>query len=324
MGQRNVWVDVIRVVSILYIVGYWHLLGYANDIQVANVLTMGITITALSSFVMISGYFLGRRPVTWTKVALLDFYWQRFLRIYVPFAIAAVIFFVVLRISGTSLAKGLLGISMFEGPPPRTLWFACMIVVFYGIAPILIALRGNTFAFLLACLSFFALCLVIELLFSDLDWRIVLYFPCFAAGVWFAGSDHLTRLPTFMGLACASLVSAVLLVVMPLADIEFSALTAPWAISSSALLLALAVRAKPVESIGVITFLGAASYFMYLLHRPIYEVLLRIVGPTSDIAIVALLVLVGLPITIAVSWLLQAGYNWLLSSFPAIGRRRAA
>lgn len=63
--SRDLSFDVTRVVCTLWIVGIWHLMNYIPN-QAPAALTTGIgepvTITALSCFMFISGYFLRKYP----------------------------------------------------------------------------------------------------------------------------------------------------------------------------------------------------------------------------------------------------------------------
>jgi hypothetical protein len=54
--------------SILYIVAFWHLLGYINGIDgYKNDLAYRLTIVVLGLFTLISGVLAGRMPLQWGR-----------------------------------------------------------------------------------------------------------------------------------------------------------------------------------------------------------------------------------------------------------------
>ncbi len=60
--MRKVPIDVMRAVSMLYIVGFWHLLDYTKVVTWHyNLVTYRLTVAALSLFVLISGFLTGRQ-----------------------------------------------------------------------------------------------------------------------------------------------------------------------------------------------------------------------------------------------------------------------
>ena len=64
----------------------------------------------------------------------------------------------------------------------------------------------------------------------------------------------------------------------------------------------------------IIIFLSTASYFMYLFHRPLYQIIARIYFPVTPVLQLLFLLFVCLPIIIITSFVLQKIYNNLLKS----------
>lgn len=60
--KRNTGIDVLRGLSMLYIVGFWHLLEYTHAIQYQNLITHRITWITLGIFFFISGYLIKYKP----------------------------------------------------------------------------------------------------------------------------------------------------------------------------------------------------------------------------------------------------------------------
>lgn len=71
---RNTTVDFLRAVSVIWIVGFWHLIGYSPIREVGkNAVTLMATVAALGLFVLLSGYLQGGRGRN-----LFDFYRRDF------------------------------------------------------------------------------------------------------------------------------------------------------------------------------------------------------------------------------------------------------
>jgi fucose 4-O-acetylase-like acetyltransferase len=74
-ANRNIGIDFLRGASVIYIVGFWHLLDYTKAIPVyRNFITQRITYIILGSFVFISGYFIRSNKMTINKEAIFSFY----------------------------------------------------------------------------------------------------------------------------------------------------------------------------------------------------------------------------------------------------------
>lgn len=82
--RRDQAIDLMRATCILWIVGFWHLLGYAPSIDgYKNDLTYRLTVVVLGLFVFISGHLIGRARIT-NAAEVWRFYRRRMIRIYPP------------------------------------------------------------------------------------------------------------------------------------------------------------------------------------------------------------------------------------------------
>ncbi|MFM7394711.1 MAG: hypothetical protein ACKO22_10180 [Cyanobium sp.] len=62
--RRKSGIDLLRAASILYIVAYWHLLGYVDGIHGhKNALTHRLTVVVLGLFTLMAGLLAGRRSL---------------------------------------------------------------------------------------------------------------------------------------------------------------------------------------------------------------------------------------------------------------------
>jgi peptidoglycan/LPS O-acetylase OafA/YrhL len=314
LPTRKVPIDVMRAVSMLYIVGFWHLLDYTN---VAgwhyNPVTYRLTVGALSLFVLISGFLTGRMDGGLARGEIWNFYRTRFWRIYLPFVIASGLFLAA-GISDTyALFKGVTLVAMLLAPPPFTLWFVNMIVLYYLIAPLLIGLRANEVAYIALCSVIVGAMVLYQAETGRIDMRLILYFPCFAVGIFLAAGSLPSSTLSLIGLLLLAALSLVPTLARPSWSLEGDPWAAPWALFGSVAVFVVVMRvARNLKAPAILTQLSEASFFMYLLHRPLYLWMQIVWFPSSEKAQVPYLLFVCLPIIGIVSWLCQRAYAGLL------------
>ncbi len=312
-GRRHIAsLDVLRVGSMLYIVGFWHLMNYAvaGGFYRGEVTTR-ITVVLLATFTMLSGYLLGLRPVEPTRASIAGFYRRRMLRIYPPLVIAVLCFVWIGLTPWPTAIRTILLVGEIVGPPPLTLWYVAMLALFYLITPLLSvgppvrrALAATWVMLLFVALSVWGGLAT--------DPRLALYFPSFAIGLALAREPLPPRwmLPASAGLG---LLAIVLTLGQPVPALEYTLLSAPMASLLAFALLLLALRlADRVPASPPLATLGTASFFMYLLHRPIYQTLAPHIPFADPVGRTATLVLVALPIVAVASWIAQKAYDALL------------
>lgn len=296
----------------LYIVGYWHLFNYTHAFpKYQNALTVRLTVIVLGAFTLVSGYLIGKKPIDANFSAALGFYKSRLARIYPPFAVALLCFFLSGLVTPKTMVASLTLSAMFLGPAPMTLWYITMIVVFYMLAPLLLQAkaRGRT-SFVGACVAIFFSLLALQHATGTGDTRMSIYFPCFALGMFMSGmaTGRLARaLPAMVLLA----MFGVWLGKLETQSLESSYLSIPLAASGAltAFALCMKIRIKSGWLASAITNLSFASYFMYLTHRPIFLYLHRWHEPESGLGQLAYLQLFCLPVIVATSWALQRLYD---------------
>lgn len=303
---RIVAFDAIRAVSILWIVGVWHLFdyfpGYAG---LKGDVAYRITVGLLGSFVLISGFLMGRRPVP-----VGQFYRARFARIYPPFLLACLAFGLIGLGTWPTMLKGAALVGMFAGPAPYTLWFINMIVLFYAATPALMQIRSSAVGYGLLCGA------IAVLLALGPDWlvgmspRLAMYFPCYALGLWLAREGRPVAQLCLIGGLMVMAAGLAMMANLPAPTVENSTLSAIWACGVA---LALFGGAQMAEK-GLSGWrwpepIAYASYFLYLFHRVVYALALKPVAHASDgIRLMALLI-VALPVALALAWRGQKFYD---------------
>lgn len=313
---RSVGIDLIKGLSMLYIVGYWHLFNYTDAFpRYYNPLTARVTVVVLALFTLVSGYLLGRKNVALKVSQILEFYKARLIRIYPPFAISLACFFLIGLVPAKVLLPSLALFAMFEGPPPSTLWFVTMIVCFYLAAPFLIHARHR------GAWAFTFLSTAILLLFALAHWfsgasdiRMAMYFPSFALGIYIA-DKNISELRRGLPLLLALTAVSGLLGRLEPQSLESSYYSAPLAICGSfaAFLLAAPIKFKRGALTSILTQLSFASYFMYLTHRVIYHYLHEWFQPEIHLLQPIYLAGIGIPSIVIASWLLQRQYERLIN-----------
>jgi peptidoglycan/LPS O-acetylase OafA/YrhL len=192
-SDRLCFVDWIRAAGILYVVAYWHLFEWVREVfNYVNPLTTLLKYLALGSFVFVSGYLLAGRKTKITTHGLRLFYLKRLVRILPLYLLALVIFLWLGWTSWGVAIKSAVGLSLFWGPAPLTLWFVAMLLAYYVTAPFLAANAQSPARFVAASGAFFAAIVALKFSLPDGDSKVVIYFPAFCLGVWWGSAPRRT------------------------------------------------------------------------------------------------------------------------------------
>lgn len=309
---RLLFIDYLRAAAILYIVGFWHLWEYAPDAPAyQNGFTHAAIFVALGLFVFLSGVLLGRTEVRAEGRSVMSFYRRRLLRIY-PLYILALLTFVAFGITNwATAAKSAIGLVMFLGPSPATLWFVAMLVWFYLLAPILIVCAQRGWVFVGVCGALYLGMGLLAWILPDADKRLFIYFPAFAAGI--AAGAGLWRPECLILPAAGSTVAVFSLLAF---SKGFGLLTVPTegalALVGPVVLFGLSARNArvfvPNRFVEVVSY---ASFAMYLFHRPLLNMAKEMFMPQGFLLQWCYLTLLCLPAMVVISWGIQAAYDRL-------------
>jgi peptidoglycan/LPS O-acetylase OafA/YrhL len=312
-ATRLVFVDYLRAGAIIYIVGFWHLWEYApNAPAYQNSVTHTATLIALGLFVFLSGFLLGRSPVPRRGKDFLDFYRKRLLRVY-PLYLAGLIVFVAVGLSDmASAVKAAVGVSMFFGPSPPTVWFVAMLLWFYLLAPLLLASAPRVPLFIGICAVLYVAMGVVAWILPQADKRLFAYFPAFAAGLAAGSQLWSPGRWLFFSTVCAvgfpllmCLVGDLGLMVVPLDGVVV--------LAGSACLFGMCARNAQAFSVNrLLAFVSYASFAMYLFHRPILAACTGAFMPDGFPLQWLYLTIVCLPLIGLVSWIVQRVYDQMM------------
>ena len=330
-ARRNAAIDLLRGGSMLYIVGFWHLLGYVDGIDgYKNAITYRLTIAVLGLFTLMAGCLAGRRAVH-GLADLRRYYRARAIRILPPYALALVLFVPTGLLQWPDVPRGLLLLPAFDGQPLRTLWYVNILLVFYALAPLLLMLRQRLPACgaklgwalgLAGSCNVLAPVLLVRLC-PGLDPRFALYFPAFATGLLLSDPlldpqrRVLTRIQRTI-LTAAAVAAVAFTFGVEGHDVETSLRLLPMGTLLPALLVLGSTRRwHGLKLPGWIQAVSYASYFMYLFHRPILRVVTdTAIGLSAPQPWILLLILgaIGMPLVVAISWWGQRLYDQSLKA----------
>lgn len=317
-SPREFGVDFLRAASILYIVGYWHLIPYTEWLPgYANLYTAALKYVTLATFVFCSGYLLARQPLTLTPRSLWSFYGSRLIRIYPLYLLALILFLIATITAWQKLVEGALLISMFQPPPLPTLWFITMIMLFYLAAPFLI-LAGDKPAYLLTLgAAGFGLLVVVHHWVHRIDPRLLLYWPVFVTAIGYQRQPAMRAWLKQRGW--------MLLLLLPL-TLWVCRGANEWSLVGI-------VRALPITLIGALVLfiyapaivrplhtrtimvLAYSSFGLYLFHRVTFKAAIALYFPAEGWHQALYLLLVVLPLTILIAYAIQAGYDRALTQW---------
>ncbi|WP_155314002.1 acyltransferase family protein [Desulfosarcina ovata] len=326
--NRNIGIDLLRGLSILYIVGFWHMFNYTKAFpEYYNPFTRRLTLIILGTFVFISGYFIGGEDLIINKHNIIAFYKKRLLRIY-PLYIIAIYLFTLFNLSNviTSVKAGVM-ISMLLKPAPVTLWFITMLILFYVISPFLIhcskSIKANRLIFYY--LIFITLLMIYSYFTRMLDVRFVMYFPSFALGVFVANKNESIH-RTNNSFTIIIMISSVIFSFFKAPHEQLKLLMyIPMILSCSYFLFQsfkyLSVSSK--HACKIIIFLSYSSYCMYLFHRLIYINFKKIYFPEVYLYQFFYLVFLCLPCIICCSFIIQKIFDLTIFALTKTNKDRS-
>lgn len=307
--NRSVSLDLLRGLSILYIVGFWHMFNYTSAFpQYSNIITLRFTWIILATFTFLSGYFIGQKEIDLKKTTIIRFYKNRILRIY-PLYLLSLVLFYILGLSDTvTTIKAAFAISMFLKPAPPTLWFITMLLFFYVLSPLLIFNTKKGYVVRIWAIYIFlsTILLIVNYSVENLDVRVVIYFPAFFLGIITAmnGGEIIGKK---LGLSLF-FAGAVLSFGMNQNYLEYDRLLSILMISMASYFIFIFfknnVNPSPKTHL-TITVIAYSSYCMYLFHRPIYMSLTHVYFPNDGVLQILYLVLFCVPSILMISYYSQ-------------------
>lgn len=315
--NRLVYLDFLRSLLILEIVGFWHIDDYAGDIFSSKTTEL-ITIGVLNAFIFISSYILYLKYGNIKTISeLKSFILKRIARIYPLYLFTLLLFYYFFHCTNFELISQIFLFNMFSNTSISTLWFIGLIFNFYMIFP-LICYRTSLKKIITFSGLFLSVCLVLLFLTERIDKRIVLYYPSFIIGILYCryeSSFYFLEKENFIFIL---LVASILLLIS--SQHLNNAKISPLLLFLGGIFLIFpslyfSKKSIPYLKSRILDFfykISYASFCMYLLHRLIYSALLKIYHPSSNFYTLLFLYFVGIPLLLIISYKVQYYYGFLI------------
>lgn len=302
-------IEYMRALSMLYIVGYWHLFEYTEAFpEFHNFFTYKFTKVVLGVFVILSGFLVGNSVKKSSSLA--NFYMKRVVRIYPLYVLAVILYDLYGIIDNASAFKLMFLLTIFFGPPPLTLWFITMIMLLYLISPLLIKLVAEPARYLMFIIALFAVILVFNAAFKTVDYRFLLYLPCFCLGIYCSQYGPITRfvnIKSALMLFCAGLPLFYLKIDSSFLN-NLKGLPIILSCTYIIFLISYSMEEK-FKNLKIISMVSYGSYAMYLFHRPIYITLEFIYLPENKQTQILYLMTICLVVIVVMSVMIQKLYD---------------
>lgn len=332
--MREYRFDVVRVICMTHIVAYAHLNEYIYPqgcMTIYYPAYVAMVHASLGLFTFVSGYLLGKKYSFGQQenVGVWTFYQKRIIRIIPLFVIASIVLWLIGFNDAKSTMNGLLYISPFVDPKPRTLYYIPVILWCYIATP-LISRRDLKWR-VIGCLSLWGVLLVTRFLLPSIDNRFVYNVFFYFVGVvsascfdWKLNTSLGRTIKTLFVLAFVLLVEVVTrysLLLTPLRQMALGAVGVFVILficeGISKLLFDNQDDQKSyIKTLAcrIVNIVSYASMACYMFHRFFYWAAEKVWNP-SDTSI-KWLYMVGLvfPIIITFSYLIQKIYDKSVSS----------
>ncbi|MBH8573596.1 acyltransferase [Nostocaceae cyanobacterium CENA369] len=312
-NERLPELDAIRAILILYIIGFWHLLGYSSAPRFyINFVTVFITHCVLGGFTFISAFLLGYRYEFKSFNDVKNYFIVRFMRIYPLFLTALSGFFLLKLIDKKTFITSAILLSPILNIRLLTLWFITMLLLFYILVPFLLYNYAAKKVIISSSILFFIVTLL-HWKTGLIDLRVIYYFPIFVFGLIVSRTKKLQEMLVNYKILVISLF--VLVIVLSLFH---SQETLHWSINILVVAFGIFASLPAIWTLGrlslkifnknIIRIISYSSFCMYLTHR-IILLGANYYKPTSLLISCLYLLGVWLPLIVLISYFLQYYYD---------------
>lgn len=314
--MRDLGIDLVRGISILWIVGVWHLLDYTSYSVSDSMLCANITKSVLFGFMFLSGYFI-KNNVIHSFAELKEFYIKRLKRFYLLFLVACTLLFIsgFLNLGGAWFSSSrqfiytITGVSALTTiPMAPTFWFMSMLMLFYLITPI-ITIHKRYFLRIIICILIILLTYLYSYYF-EISKSLLIYLIAFLLGIT-TNNKIISCIKSYSYIIFViSLCGWILLSFFSLSfcNLLRCILWIPLMISMCEILLAFDKYYLLTRVAKMTSYIALA---LYLFHRHVF---LAIKYLFSDINI-CVAYFIMLPIAIIVAYCIQKGYDYFLARY---------
>lgn len=314
--MREYRFDVVRVVCMTYIVTYVHLEEYIypqGRMTFYFPACIAMTHACLGLFTFISGYLLGSKYCfgrdgncdVWT------FYKKRLLRLFPLFVVASILLWLIDFNDTEATWNGLLCISPFVNPKPRTMYYIPIILWCCLVTPLISrhGLKRRVFN----CLLLMTLLLLARFIFPSIDNRFVFNVFFFFVGV-VSASCFDWKLNTTSGMTIKIFVVVAFVLLMAVA-LHYSLLSTTFSIMAFGAIGVFVIFfiCEGISNLGGHRFFYLFSYATmacYLFHRFFYWLAEIIWNPSDTSVKWVFMVGVVFPVIVVTSYVIQKIYDY--------------
>jgi peptidoglycan/LPS O-acetylase OafA/YrhL len=279
----------------------------------------------LGSFFFLAGFFT-EVSLDKPNSSVFRFIWSKFIRIFPPYWLALVLFIFILGydLSRSALAVYALNLQAVFAPTfvksLLTLWYISMLVVFYILyGSMMLTIRSSVGLFI-ASLAVFFLALWAHLTAGYFDPRFFQYYFIFLGGVFFCRFESVRKRLLELNIFAKIILAVLSVFALQWAFMLKYSMTHVFYILAvgsfilSWVLLWLTIFRTKMGDWRLWAWLSTASFFAYLIHRPIWRVIDETFGLEKDLNTVFIHLVPGAILALILGYFLQRGYDRLLSA----------
>jgi peptidoglycan/LPS O-acetylase OafA/YrhL len=308
--------NMIRAISILYIVFVCHLANYSYGVPTDPTRLIGLLAhCCVANFVFISGFLLSHRYTCscWNETVI--FYRSRFLRIYPMYILTLSAFYLSSFIDARTCLNAALLVQILTAEDLMTLWFVNMILLFYLLVPFYLK-KYSTMRTLLITAAITIVLGAIKLKTHLIDIRILQYLPLFTFGIIVPryGSSLFTAqskrfqisfILLFLGLAYFhTLFRNFHLPEIALEECAmFVSIPLFWNLGS---------YLARTASLKILSFISYCAFSIYLVHRLTFALGVHFYQPMTPVSSLLYLIAVLSPLTVIAAYVFQWTYDGVL------------
>jgi|GEM_PF-5592387 len=307
-------IDFLRSLLTFYIVGFWHIDDYAGNIFFSPATEL-IIFAVLNTFIFISSYILSTKYDNMNTAAeLKSFVVKRVLRIYPLYLLSLLLFYYFFTLSNFELISQIFLFNLFSDTSVFTLWFIGLIFNYYIIFS-LICYKSSLKKIIISSLLFLLVCGLSFFLTATIDARILLYYPSFIIGILYY--KYTSSFYFFEKASINLILSAAAITLLLFSQYINSDHVSKLLLYSGGtfLVFPFLFLSKKVSAylnnatVSIFYKISYASFCMYIFHRIVYYILLRLYPNLSDLHKLLFLYFVGIPLLIIISYVVQYCYD---------------
>ena len=317
--KKYVGFDIARVISMIYIIGVFHPLGYV-DLFYHNYIVRTLVYVSLCTFTFLSAFLAVSINTFDNKSDIIRYYKKRFLRLYPLFFIAAILMLILGLNGKMSTLLGLIGIAPIIGYSFRTLWYVSMLLFFILLTPLISSRRR--YSPFLKCFTTFLLISIFEyFICGSIDTNFNYYFFVYIVGI-ILGLYYNNYAISFLHKKSNVPITVLLFLIALIIGVffrnslfhRFVGVLGFIALINISCAFSSKTYPRLFKLVAICSF---ASMTAYLFHRIIYYVILKIWNPGGVLELFYIMA-VGLPMTIIIAYFIQVAYDKMINKIVKI------